>query len=126
MDRSEQAVALKHGGCNCCQAVLAAYEDQLGLDRQTLLAMGAAFGTGMGCLESTCGALCGAQMILGCAQYAGRGLHAQARAMLESFRQEAGATICRELKGVGTGRVLCACDECVRIAARLAGEALEL
>ena len=121
MDRSEQAVALKHGGCNCCQAVLAAYEDQLGLDRQTLLAMGAAFGTGMGCLESTCGA----QMILGCAQYAGRGLHAQARAMLESFRQEAGATICRELKGVGTGRVLVECDECVRIAARLAGEALE-
>jgi hypothetical protein len=39
--------------------------------------------------------------------------------MLQEFKAAAGATICRELKGVDTGKVLCACDDCVRIAAML-------
>ena len=29
-DRAEQAVAYKHGDCNCAQAVLLAFADELG------------------------------------------------------------------------------------------------
>ena len=37
---------------------------------------------------------------------------------------ELGATICRELKGVGTGKVLCSSENCVRNAIRAASEAI--
>lgn len=37
-----------------------------------------------------------------------------------------GATICKDLKGIETGTVLCPCTECVRNAVLAAGEALGL
>lgn len=36
--------------------------------------------------------------------------------ILQEFKEKAGATICRDLKGVGTGKMLCSCDDCVRLA----------
>ena len=56
----------------------------------------------MGCLESTCGALIGAVMVAGILTE-GRGTPAVARALVRSFEQRCGATICKELKGVATG-----------------------
>ena len=44
--------------------------------------------------------------------------------MTTEERMELGATICRELKGVGTGKVLCSCEDCVRNAIRAAEDAL--
>ena len=37
-----------------------------------------------------------------------------------------GATICRDLKGVATGKVLCSCENCVRNAVQAASEALKI
>ena len=44
--------------------------------------------------------------------------------MTTEERMELGATICRELKGVGTGKVLCSCENCIRNAIRAASEAI--
>ena len=33
--------------------------------------------------------------------------------MLEAFREKCGSTICRELKGVDTGKILCTCPDCI-------------
>ena len=41
-------------------------------------------------------------------------MHVAAKTMLESFREKSGDTICKNLKGIGTGKVLCYCDDCVR------------
>ena len=114
MERTEKAVECKQNGCNCCQAVLLAFSDVLGLPEETLKRLGAAFGSGMGGMDGTCGALCGAEMVLGLRDYAGKPMHAAAKAVHESFREKSGATICRELKGIGTGNVLSSCDDCVR------------
>ena len=46
------------------------------------------------------------------------------KAMLTSFRDKSGAIICRELKGVDTGKPLCSCEDCVRNAVIAAAEAL--
>ena len=54
-DRAEQAVAYKHGDCNCAQAVLLAFADELGRPEEELRALGSGFGMGMGCTEATCG-----------------------------------------------------------------------
>ncbi len=107
--RAERAVTLKHSGHNCCQAVLLAYADRLPLSEAALDDLGLAFGGGMGTGEGTCGALCGAQVAAGL-----RGLGAARQAIFRRFVENTGASVCRDLKGVATGRPLCSCDDCVR------------
>ena len=119
MDRAEQAVFHKHNGCNCAQAVLVSYSDELGVSTDTLKKMGASFGVGMGCFEATCGALCAAEMILGLKEYEGKPILRDAKGLHEEFKKRCGATICKDLKGIETGKVLCECDDCVRNAIRI-------
>lgn len=125
MDRRELAVQLKRNGHNCCQAVLAAYADVLEEPVELLDRMGAAFAGGMATMEATCGSLCGAQMVLGLTAFEGKPIPAKARAVLNAFRERAGATQCRVLKGIDTGEVLCPCDDCVRYAVDALEEAIK-
>ena len=113
MPRRERAVLYKREH-NCCQAVLLAFGPELGIPEERLLAMGACFGNGMGCMEETCGALCGAQMVQGLLRFDGRRMNPQASQLQSEFAKRCGATRCRDLKGVGSGRVLCSCEDCVR------------
>ena len=47
------------------------------------------------------------------------------RTILPRFKELCvGATICRELKGIGTGKVLCSCENCVRNAVKAVCEVL--
>ncbi len=124
MNRAENAVELKHAN-NCCQSVLLAYADKLGLSEAELKRLGSGFGAGMGCMEATCGALCGAQMVLGLVNTEGRPTIRDAQAIIRAFREKAGATACGELKGVGTGKPLCSCDDCVRYAVECLENQLE-
>ncbi len=113
MNRTEKAVALKKTN-NCCQAVLLAFADKLPLDETMLRQIGSGFGSGMGCMEATCGALCGAVMAAGFLNTTGRPTAMLSRQILQDFRTRCGATICGDLKGVGTAKVLCSCDDCVK------------
>lgn len=120
MPRRERAVMYKRN-YNCCQAVLLAFGPELAIDEARLLAMGACFGSGMGSMDETCGALCGAQMTMGLLKFDNRRMNPQASQLRAQFEQRCGATRCKDLKGVGTGQVLCSCEDCVRHAV----EALE-
>ncbi len=114
MDRKELAVQYKHSSCNCAQAVLKAFEDELDVSSDVLMKIGSGFGTGMGCLEATCGALCAATMIAGLKNDSGLPTVMISRQLLGNFEKKSGATICRVLKGIDTGKVVCECDDCVR------------
>lgn len=94
--------------CNCCQAVVAAISN----DPQLLIAA-SGFGGGMGCGQGPCGALIGAVIAAG-AKTGGNGTTRFSRQIFEKFRERSGAVVCRELKGLDTGTVLCSCDDCVR------------
>lgn len=120
MTRAQHAAELKHSH-NCCQAVLLAYEDLLPLDRDTLLAVGSTFGSGMGGMKGTCGALTGAEMVLGLLGYKGSSMNRYSRELFAAFEEKCGSSVCIELKGILTGRMLCSCEDCCRHAA----EALE-
>ena len=119
-DRKEYAVQLKHSGYNCCQAVLCAFADETGKTGEELKKIGAAFGVGMGCLEATCGALIGTQMVMGMMKYREKPMLREAAAVLRQFESMCGATVCKDLKGRDTGVVLCECDDCVRNAVEIA------
>ena len=120
--KQEYAVLLKHSGYNCCQAVLCAFAPEAGLPVETLRKMGAAFGVGMGGMEATCGALCAAEMLLGCFAYQGASILRPARTLHQRFTEICGASICKDLKGLTGGRILCECDDCVRNAVALSLE----
>lgn len=121
-ERAARAVELK-ASCNCAQAVVLSYADKLPLEEETLKKLAAGYGGGMGCMEGTCGALVGAVMVAGMLTD-GQGTGHYAREILLGFRERCGATICKDLKGVETGKVLCPCTECVRNAVLAAGAAL--
>ena len=109
----ERAVELRGRRiCNCCQAVTAALTE----DPQLILAS-AGFGGGMGNTQGVCGALVGAVIAAG-AKTEGSGTTRYAKLIQEKFRERSGAIICRELKGLDTGKVLCSCEDCVRNAVR--------
>ena len=59
--------ALKNGarGCSCSEAVLAAYSESLGLERNMAIKISSGFGGGMGLRGDTCGAVTAAFMVLG-------------------------------------------------------------
>lgn len=120
MDRKEQAVTLKHNGYNCAQAVLCAFADKTGLSEDLLKQIGAGFGAGMGCMEATCGALVGAQILMGLKQYKSVPVLKNAHELHQAFTEKCGASICKDLKGRDTGKVICECDDCVRCAVELA------
>ena len=115
--------ALRKKEMNCCQAVLVAFADEAGRSEEDLLRLGSGFGSGMGTMEGTCGALVGAIMVSSLHSEKGAAM-AASRAIMPRFKELCGATICRDLKGIDTGMVLCSCENCVRNAVRAAGESL--
>ena len=115
--------ALRKKEMNCCQAVLVAFADEAGRSEEDLLRLGSGFGSGMGTMEGTCGALVGAIMVSSLLSEKGAAM-AASRAIMPRFKELCGATICRDLKGIDTGMVLCSCENCVRNAVRAAGESL--
>ena len=115
--------ALRKKEMNCCQAVLVAFADEAGRSEEDLLRLGCGFGSGMGTMEGTCGALVGAIMVSSLLSEKGAAM-AASRAIMPRFKELCGATICRDLKGIDTGKVLCSCENCVRNAVRAAGESL--
>ena len=108
---------------NIEQAVLVAFADEAGRSEEDLLRLGSGFGSGMGTMEGTCGALVGAIMVSSLLSEKGAAM-AASRAIMPRFKELCGATICRDLKGIDTGMVLCSCENCVRNAVRAAGESL--
>ena len=64
--RKEKAAERKRrGGQNCAQAVLSTYADVAGISEEDALNIAGAFGSGMGNMEGTCGAIVGAGLVLG-------------------------------------------------------------
>lgn len=107
---------------NCCQAVACVFSDETGVNEDVLKRIGAGFGLGMGGMEATCGALCGAEMVLGLMKYQGKPIRNDAKELHRKFTEKCGASICKDIKGVSTGKVLCSCDDCVRNAVEIIEE----
>ncbi len=124
--RVQKAIDLHHKGYNCAQAVVCAYCDLFGLDEETGYRASEAFGFGMGQME-VCGALAGACMLAGLKNSGGLQAVGKTKAetykldrqLAAAFREKNQSVLCRELKGVESGKVLRPCDGCVEDGARL-------
>ena len=63
-ERQEKAKAAFSGGYNCAQSVLLAFSEDIGLGDEALLRISSGFGSGMGRMQETCGALTGGMMVI--------------------------------------------------------------
>ena len=63
--KAKEAMACFNEGFNCAQAVLTAYCEDFGLDRETALRLACGLGAGIGRLQETCGAVSGAYLVIG-------------------------------------------------------------
>ena len=113
------------GKLNCAQAVLLALKDDTNLDDESLKNIGAGFCAGMGNMEATCGALIGANIVLGL-KTNGDFTIRLSKALIEEFEKECGATKCKNLKSMVDGKPLCPCNICVRNAVLAYGKILGL
>ncbi|HYC20977.1 MAG TPA: C-GCAxxG-C-C family protein [Candidatus Bathyarchaeia archaeon] len=65
MTKEEDAVALFQHGFSCSQAVLSAFAQHFGLERDTALRISQGFGAGIAYTDDICGAVSGAIMVIG-------------------------------------------------------------
>lgn len=122
--RAEQAAEKKKCGYNCAQAVACSYCDIAGTDEETMKNITQAFAVGMGSMEATCGALIGAGVVAGMVLKDKKASFAASKEIITKFKEQNKSVICKELKGVGTGKALRECNDCVRDAALFLEEAL--
>ena len=72
MTRADEAAEkIASSQMNCAQAVLTAFNEELGLEKSTALKIALPFGAGMGRTDGVCGAVAGAYMVLGLRSYEG-------------------------------------------------------
>lgn len=102
------AIECFNGGFNCAQAVLSAYCEELGLEREAALKLSCGFGAGMGRLGCVCGAVTGAYILLGLKygqqlpddSEAKEKTYAAVQEFAKRFEARNGSVICKELLGV--------------------------
>lgn len=107
-DRVQLAVSLFKEGYNCSQAVVAAFADLYGIERDMALRISASFGGGIGRMRMTCGAACGLFQLIGLETGAVDGADREGKSanyeavqqVARLFAQENGSLTCSELLGL--------------------------
>ena len=103
-EKSEKAKELFKSGCNCSQAVLGVFCEEMGLDFETALKIASSFGGGMGRMREVCGTVSGMFMAAGLGLYPNNATnqdknehYKRIQELAQKFKDENGSIICREL-----------------------------
>jgi len=126
-NRAEEALKKHANGYNCAQAVSCVFCDKTGVDEETMFRFTEGMGLGMGGMEGTCGAIGAAAVLSGLKNStvkldkpdSKRISYEASRACLESFKEQNGSIVCKDLKGVETGNVLRSCNDCIADAVKI-------
>lgn len=113
MTKGEIAKNNFQNGCNCAQAVLLAFCEDYGMERETALTIAAGFGSGMAGLRETCGTVTGANMVIGLAKGKNRmEANRTFREFADRFRENNGSLVCKELLAARIKTRLTCADLC--------------
>ncbi|NMP37496.1 MAG: C_GCAxxG_C_C family protein [Clostridiales bacterium] len=105
MTHKEKARENFLNGCNCSQAVFAAFCDVTGMQTEQALRLASSFGGGLGRLREVCGAVSGMAMVAGELwgyssvqdKQAKKEHYALIQSLASDFRQRHGSIVCREI-----------------------------
>lgn len=125
MDKGNIAVENFNSGLNCCQAVVLAFKDELGLSEQILKKLSIGFGGGLGRQRLTCGAVSGMCMVISAIKSNGDdklAIYEVIQSACKEFKDEAGSIICAELLQMQNSEESkkLACSEMCRLGAQIA------
>lgn len=98
--KGELAKAYFLQGLNCCQAVVLAFKDELGLSEETLKKLAIGFGGGLARQRLTCGAVSGMSMVISALKSDGNDkgyIYSLIQKACEEFKAETGSLICAEM-----------------------------
>lgn len=116
MNRVEKAEMLFRSGCNCAQAVFAAFADEFGLDEEFAKRVSCGLGGGVGRMREVCGAVTGATLVLGMRHGPDKvASYPYVQDFCAKFKAECGSIVCRELQESNKRP----CVELVKLAASL-------
>ena len=103
MNRVERAEKLFTDGCNCAQAVFAAFADEFGLDEELAKRLACGLGGGVGRMREVCGAVSAAAMVIGMRLGPDKmKAYPVIQDFCAKFKEKCGSIVCRELLE-GTG-----------------------
>ena len=98
MNRIEKAEALFTGGCNCAQAVFAAFADEFGMDEELAKRLATGLGGGVGRMREVCGAVSAAAMVIGMRLGPDQmKAYPVIQDFCAKFKEKCGSIICRDL-----------------------------
>ena len=119
---------------NCCQSVACTVCERYGVSKEDMFRMTEGFGSGIGGLKDTCGAVMGMFLIISLANSAGD-MEAPTRTKLDTyakfqeaaeiFKERRGSLYCRDLKTQDGPQPLPCCMACVEDAAQILEELLK-
>ncbi|MBR4949852.1 MAG: C_GCAxxG_C_C family protein [Clostridia bacterium] len=112
MTKKELAGKYFEDGCNCCQAVLLAFSEEIGLSEKKALMLGSTMGGGICRLREVCGAVSGMEMALGMIEgysdikdpQVKIETYEKGQNLAEKFKEENGDIICRNLLSLPEGK----------------------
>ena len=87
-EKCEQAVAKKHSGYNCAQAVACTFCEEAGLDDETMRNLMQGFGAGLATMEGNCGAIAGAVAAAGMINKDQMNTFQDARLIMQQFMEQ--------------------------------------
>ena len=130
-DYTKKALEYHAKGYNCAQSVACAFCDRLGKDEKTVFEMTEAFGFGMGTM-GTCGAVSAMAAVVGMVESDGnleapktkKKSYGAMKELTNKFIEKNESIICKDIKGVETGKVLRSCNGCIEDAVVLLEEYL--
>ena len=119
-DKAKRAIELHKKGFNCGQAVACVFAEDLGMEEKDVFRIMEGFGLGMGTM-GTCGAVSAMAAVVGMAKSDGdldkpktkKDCYKDMKELTAKFEEMNGSVICKEIKGIGTGKVLRTCDGCI-------------
>ena len=104
----QDVMACRNDGFTCSQAILSAYCEEFGLDKNIALKLACGLGAGMGKLQETCGAVSGAYLVISLKhgqllkedKPAKEKTYDLVREFARLFEERNKTTSCRELLGI--------------------------
>ena len=117
MTRAEKAVENHKNHYPCSMAVLSAFAETVGISPQEALLIAKPMAGGR---MGKCGAVLAAEYVL--EKVYGEQAKEKKLELEREFTERNHSLVCRELKGIGTGKVLCSCRESVTVAWELLEE----
>lgn len=123
MEKSRVNIAIENHkkGYNCCQAVVCAYADLVGIDEKTAFKISEIFGTGIAGMAQTCGSVSAMLIIASLKSSDGNLEKSKSRintyklgkSIAKEFKNMNSSIICSELRGDNGTEKLRSCRGCV-------------